>query len=82
MHRRTAAPKWYGPNFPRLECWAKNIIWALPRALASLQQIKVGELHLDGKTVHVTTRPTDSHAAMLRCLGLPAMPKRLGEAPA
>lgn len=66
----------------QLERWMRgklrDLQISVPRALASLQRIKVGELHLGGKTVHVPTRPTDQQAAMLRCLGLPAIPKRLG----
>ncbi len=66
----------------QLERWMRGKLrqrqLSVPRALALLQRIKVGQLQLGRHTAHVPTRPTEEQAAVLRCLGLPAIPRRLG----
>ena len=48
------------------------------KALQSLQQIKVGELTVNGKAVKMATQPTGEQKEILQKLGVKQIPKRFG----
>ncbi len=60
----------------QLERWMRNRLETLsvPRALQILQQIKVGELTVNGKSVTMATRTTAEQKEILRKLGVKPIP--------
>lgn len=60
----------------QLERWMRNRLETLsvPKALQMLQQIKVGELSVNGKIVTMATRTTTEHKEILRQLGVKPIP--------
>lgn len=60
----------------QLERWMRNRLETLsvPKALQMLQQIKVGELSVNGKSVTMATRTTAEHKEILRQLGVKPIP--------
>ena len=60
----------------QIERWmrAKLKTISVPKAVQSLQRIKVGELDLDGKRSLVVTRPTEEQKEWLVSLGVPPIP--------
>ena len=62
----------------QLERWMRNRLQtvSVPKALRLLQQIKVGELAINGKTVTMATRPTAEQKEILHKLGVKPIPAR------
>lgn len=62
----------------QVERWMRNRLKTLsvPKALRSLQQIKVGQLTVNGKTLIMTTRPTAEQKEILHTLGVKPIPTR------
>lgn len=60
----------------QLERWMRNRLETLsvPKALQMLQQIKVGELSVNGKSVTMATRTPAEHKEILRQLGVKPIP--------
>lgn len=56
----------------QVERWMRNKLEtvSVPKALQSLQQIKMGTLTIDGKQVNMTTRPTEKQKELLAKLGV------------
>ncbi|WP_429886590.1 IS1634 family transposase [Geoalkalibacter halelectricus] len=63
----------------QLERWMRNRLKSLsvPKALQILQQIKVGELSVNGKRVAMTTRITAEQREILNQLGVKPIPAQL-----
>jgi transposase len=62
----------------QIERWMRNRLQTIsvPKALQVLQQIKVGELTVNGKTVAMATRPTAGQRDLLHKLGVKPIPAR------
>jgi transposase len=62
----------------QVERWMRRKLMPLglsvPRCLASLQQIKAGELNIQGKPQRMTTPPTAEQKQMLEALSVPPFP--------
>jgi transposase len=60
----------------QLERWMRNRLETIsvPKALQMLQQIKVGELTVNSKSVTMATRTTAEHKELLRKLGVKPIP--------
>jgi len=65
----------------QIERWMRNRLKtvSVPKALHSLQRIKVGELTVNGKAVIMATRPTSEQKELLQKLGVKPIPTRLKE---
>ena len=63
----------------QVERWMRNRLKtvSVPKALQSLQRIKVGELNIGGKITRMLTRPTTEQREMMATLGVPSIPVRL-----
>lgn len=63
----------------QIERWMRNKLQtvSVQKALQSLQQIKMGELTINGKTVTMATRPTTEQKELLQKLGVKPIPSRL-----
>lgn len=63
----------------QIERWMRNRLQtvSVQKALQSLQQIKAGELSVNGKTVTMATRPTAEQKELLQKLGVKPIPSRL-----
>jgi len=64
----------------QIERWMRNRLKTISvrKALQSLQQIKVGELTVNGKAVKMATQPTAEQKEILQKLGVKPIPKRFG----
>lgn len=64
----------------QIERWMRNRLKTISvrKALQSLQQIKVGDLTVNGKAVKMTTQPTVEQKEILQKLGVKPIPKRFG----
>jgi transposase len=64
----------------QIERWMRNRLKTISvrKALQSLQQIKVGELTVNGKAVKMATQPTVEQKEILQKLGVKPIPKRFG----
>ena len=60
----------------QVERWMRNRLKtvSVPKALQSLQRIKVGELNIGGKITRMLTRPTTEQREMIATLGVPPIP--------
>jgi transposase len=65
----------------QLERWMRNRLETIsvPKALQMLQQIKVGELTVNGKSVTMATRITSEQKEILRKLGVKPIPAQFSE---
>lgn len=65
----------------QIERWMRNRLKtvSVQKALQSLQQIKVGELAINGKRVTMATRPTAEQKELLQKLGVKPIPNRFKE---
>ena len=63
----------------QIERWMRGKLKtvSVPKALDSLQRIKVGELDIGGKKSRVVTRPTEEQKEWLASLGTPPIPASL-----
>ena len=63
----------------QIERWMRRKLAtvSVPKALESLQRIKVGELDIGGKKSRFVTRPTDEQKKWLASLGTPPIPSAL-----
>jgi len=63
----------------QVERWMRNKLQmvSVQKALQSLQQVKTGELSINGKTVIMTTRPSTEQKKLLQKLGVKPIPSRL-----
>lgn len=64
----------------QIERWMRNRLKTISvrKALQSLQQVKVGELTVNGKAVKMATQPTVEQKEILQKLGVKPIPKRFG----
>lgn len=62
----------------QVERWMRNRLKtvSVPKALRLLQQIKVGQLSVNGKTMIVATKPTAEQKELLQTLGVKPIPTR------
>ena len=62
----------------QIERWMRNRLKtvSVPKALQSLQQIKMGELEINGKMVNMATRPTTEQKELLTKLGVKQIPTK------
>ncbi|MGD2136591.1 MAG: IS1634 family transposase, partial [Gemmatimonadales bacterium] len=65
----------------QVERWMRNRLETISvqKALQVLQQIKVGELTVNGKTITMATKPTAEHKELLQKLGAKPIPTRFPE---
>jgi len=65
----------------QVERWMRNRLESISvqKALASLQRIKMGELHVNGKTVKMATRPTEEQKELLAKLGVKPIPRKIAD---
>lgn len=63
----------------QVERWMRNRLKtvSVPKALQSLQRIKVGELNIGGEVTRMLTRPTTEQREIMATLGVPPIPVRL-----
>lgn len=63
----------------QVERWMRNKLQTVTvqKALQSLQQIKAGELSINGKTIIMATRPSIEQKELLQKLGVKPIPSRL-----
>jgi hypothetical protein len=50
---------------------------SVPKAIRSLQRIKVGEIEVGGKTTHAVSRSLPEQKALLETLGVPPLPSSI-----
>jgi ribonuclease HI len=65
----------------QLERWMRNRLETIsvPKALQMLQQIKVGKLTVNGKSMTMATRITSEQKEILRKLGVKPIPAQFSE---
>lgn len=65
----------------QVERWMRNRLQAqgvsVPKAIDSLQRIKVGEIEIGGKRIRSVCRPSAEQKALLAALGAPPVPATL-----
>ena len=63
----------------QIERWMRRKLAtvSVPKAIESLQRIKVGEIEIGGKKTQAVCRPTAEQKALLAVLGVPPVPATL-----